>query len=161
MTEMSLGFDGLRHYYDSEKVRRIDIEHEFCNKTNWSKTLPDPYAVRANSALNALLKSDKTFQGITATLPGFYAPQGRKVRLYPKNSDFINQLSLFEIEGLKITNLEMETSGIFGLSALLGHSSASLNCILANRVLGTFSENPGKSVDCLIQYTLEKLATTN
>ena len=161
LSEMGLGLDGLLHYYNSENVRRLSVEQEFCNKTHLSESLAKPYAVMANSALNTVLKSEQTFLGITATLPGFYAPQGRSLRLLPKIENFIDQLSKFETEGLKITNMEMETAGIFGLSALLGHSAASLNCILANRNHGTFSENPAKSVDLMIRYTLEKLTTTS
>src|SRR5690606_4422214 len=104
------------------------------------------------------LSSEQTNSGITATALGFYGPQGRHLRLRPAPFDINEKLASFEHRGYKITNFEMETSGIYGLAAMLGHEALSMNCIVANRPLGEFSKNSYKSVDLMIQYALEKLA---
>jgi uridine phosphorylase len=97
-------------------------------------------------------------KGITATSGGFYGPQGRVLRLNIQDETLNSKMDNFSFEGNKITNLEMETAAIYGLSTLLGHNALSLNAIIANRALGTFSEDPYKAVDELIAYTLDKLS---
>ena len=99
----------------------------------------------------------KTYQGITATAGGFYGPQGRVLRLALQDENLNNKIDSFNFNGNRITNLEMETSAIYGLSKLLGHNAVSMNAIIANRANGTFSKNPTKVVADLIEYTLEKL----
>ena len=101
--------------------------------------------------------SDRVIKGVTATCAGFYAPQGRSLRLNPKDTDFLDKLQSFVYKGMKITNFEMETSAIYGLSKLLGHQACSISAIIANRANGRFSKFAEISVDKLIQYTLEKL----
>ena len=95
-------------------------------------------------------------QGITITANGFYGPQSRSIRLKP-HVDFIEKLKDLRYRELKFTNLEMETSGIYGLSALLNHNAVSLNAILANRALGLFSTQPEKVVENLSEQTLSRL----
>lgn len=158
ISTMGLGLDGLLQFYQSNPVRELGFETAFYNQTGWPSFFPKAYAVKANTDLNKILKSDTLKCGVTATLPGFYAPQSRQLRLIPHLEKGIDTLSDFTFDSLKITNIEMETAGIFGLSALLGHAAASLNCILANRADGTFSLNPDKAVDDLICSTLEKLS---
>src|SRR5690606_32096637 len=103
------------------------------------------------------LQSDKTHIGITATASGFYGPQGRILRLQPSPRDINSILSGFNHKGVRITNFEMETSGIYGLSAMLGHEALSMNCIVANRALGEFSKDAYATIDKMIQYALEQL----
>ena len=105
--------------------------------------------------MNRLAKNLTT--GITATCTGFYAPQGRQLRLKPAATTLLDQLQNFEHPSKRFTNFEMETAGIYGLSRLLGHEAISLNAILANRVQQTFSKNPKKTVEQLIEWTLERL----
>ena len=107
--------------------------------------------------LTEKLRSDSVIMGFTGTNVGFYGPQGRRLRLQLEDNDLNSKLSAFEYNGMKITNLEMETSAIYGLSKLMGHRAASMNCILANRSTGHFSKDPVKTIDALIKYTLEKL----
>ncbi len=97
--------------------------------------------------------------GFTATNVGFYGPQGRSLRLENEDNDLTEKIKDFSFKGLKITNMEMETSGIYGLSKLLGHRAVSLNCILSNRITGEFSKAPNEAIDKLIAYTLDKLTT--
>ena len=113
--------------------------------------------VKYDESLGTQLASNRIRLGATATNIGFYGPQGRKLRLDLTDESLNNKITSFSHDSLKITNLEMETSGIYGLSKLLGHRAVSMNCILANRITGKFSKNPQKSVDKLIQYTLQKL----
>ena len=98
------------------------------------------------------------FKGITATAGGFYGPQGRVLRLQIQDEELNSKMDNFEFEGNRITNLEMETAAIYGLGALLGHECLSLNAIIANRANGTFSSDPYKAVDALIDYVLDKLS---
>ena len=122
--------------------------------------LPDIHDIR--SSLEGLSVSCshagcETVEGITITSSGFYGPQGRVLRINTLQPDLNSQLQGFEHEGARITNFEMETSAIYGLSKLLGHEACSINAILANRALGTFSKNPQETIDKLIVYTLNKL----
>ena len=94
---------------------------------------------------------------MTATAGGFYGPQGRVVRLPIKDSNLNNKIDSFNFNGLRVTNLEMETSAIYGLSKLLGHHACSMNAIIANRAEGTFSKKPSQVVRDLIIYTLNKI----
>ena len=97
------------------------------------------------------------FQGITATAGGFYGPQGRVLRLALQDDTLNTKIDNFSFNGQRITNLEMETSVIYGLSKLLGHHAVSMNAIIANRATGEFSRNPGQTIENLITYTLNKL----
>ena len=94
---------------------------------------------------------------MTATNVGFYGPQGRTLRLGLQDDKLNDKLQSFTFQQQKITNLEMETSGIYGMAKLLGHSAISLNAILANRADGTFSDSPKKTVNLLIEKTLAQL----
>ncbi|HMK06680.1 MAG TPA: hypothetical protein VK476_04065, partial [Flavobacterium sp.] len=105
-----------------------------------------------------IIESPKMHKGITATAGGFYGPQGRVLRLDIQDENLNSKMDSFKIGENRVTNLEMETAAIYGLSALLGHNALSLNAIIANRASGTFSADPYKAVDELIAYTLDKLA---
>src|SRR5690606_14882784 len=113
--------------------------------------------VKGSTELLERLSSEQTQSGITATALGFYGPQGRHLRLVPNPSDINEILAGFEYNGHRITNFEMETSGIYGLSKMMGHEALSLNCIVANRALGEFSKDSHKSIDKMIRYALERL----
>ncbi|WP_276166789.1 nucleoside phosphorylase [Zobellia alginiliquefaciens] len=159
MSEYAMGFDGLLHFYDSEAVQELDVSDAFVNHTNWSPHKSVPYVVKYDESLGKKLFSNRIRLGATVTNIGFYGPQSRVLRLNLRDADLQEKLASFDYKNVKVTNLEMETSGIYGLSKLLGHRAVSMNCILANRANGEFSENPTQSVEELIQYTLEKLTT--
>ena len=95
--------------------------------------------------------------GNTITAPGFYAPQGRKVRLEPKNPQFLEELEYFHEGDFWLTNFEMETAAYYGLGALMGHEVLSLNVIIANRIKKTFSKNYNTSIDKLIKKVLDRI----
>jgi uridine phosphorylase len=113
--------------------------------------------VRGSELLEKRFESDQLYKGFTGTAGGFYGPQGRVLRLGIQDPELNAKMDQFEFEGIKMTNLEMETAAIYGLGKLLGHECLSLNAIIANRATGTFSEDPYKTVDALIVYALTKL----
>ena len=157
ISEYAVGFDSLLHFYDSEAVQYKDISNALMQHTNWFKDKSTPYVVKSDDALLSKLSSNKTHKGFTATNVGFYGPQGRILRLPIQDNDLNDKLANFNFQGKAITNLEMETAGIYGLASLLGHKALSMNAIIANRATGEFSKDPKTVVDNLIKYTLDKL----
>ena len=159
LAKYGLGFDGMLLSYDCDNVLEASFEDAFIQHTNWSPRKARPYIVKNSESLENKLLSNKVFAGITATAGGFYGPQGRVLRLAIQDPELNNKIDNFEFNGVKITNLEMETSAIYGLAKLLGHNACSMNAIIANRANGTFSQNPYKPVEELIVYTLDKLSS--
>lgn len=159
LAKFGLGLDGMLHSYDCEHILEKDFEDLFIKHTNWSPRKARPYVVKNSAELEKKLTSDNVFVGVTATAGGFYGPQGRVLRLALQDPALNSKIDNFEFNGVRITNLEMETSAIYGLSKLLGHNACSMNAIIANRANGTFSENPYKPVEELILYTLNKLVS--
>lgn len=157
MSKFGLGLDNMLRSYLIDKITSYAIEEAFLNHTNWDIRKGKPYVVKCSEKLEKLIESDKIFKGITATAGGFYGPQGRVLRLEIQDPELNSKMDNFNFDDNRITNLEMETAAIYGLSALLGHNALSLNAIIANRANGTFSEDPYKAVDELITYTLNKL----
>ena len=157
MSTYGLDINGMLPSYKIETIRNKAFEKAFCMHTEWNNDRAQPVLVENSKALEHQLYENHILTGITATCGGFYGPQGRMLRLEPKDSIFRNKLESFRYEDLKITNFEMETSAIYGLSKLLGHQACSMNAILANRANGSFSKKPDETIDNLIQYTLNKL----
>jgi len=157
MSELAVGFDSLLHFYDSKHIQNEKISEAIVTQTNWSEDKSIPYVVSYDENLGNKFKSDSVINGFTATNVGFYGPQSRTLRLALQDDALNDKLTDFSFEGNQITNLEMETAGIYGLAKLLGHKAVSLNAILANRVTGDFSKNPDKTIDDLIIYCLDKL----
>lgn len=157
MSAFAIGTDNMLRSYDLQNIQNQFIEKAFVNHTNWDLSKGLPYVVSADNDLLQRFKSDTVFEGITVTAPGFYGAQGRILRL-PLQDAFLNdKIDSFEYEGLKATNLEMETAAIYGLCKLLGHKALSLNAIVANRKNGTFSADPYKTIDELICFALNKI----
>ncbi|MEZ4803186.1 MAG: nucleoside phosphorylase [Gelidibacter sp.] len=157
ISDYAVGFDSLLHFYQSKHVQFEDISEALITHTNWSKSKSKPYVVACDDSLMKKLSSEKTFKGFTATNVGFYGPQGRILRLPIQDDGLNDKLANFDYKGMPITNLEMETAGIYGLSKLLGHRALSMNAIIANRATGEFTSRPKEIVDDLIMYCLSKL----
>ena len=158
VSNFGVGMDGLLNYYDrtlNQRELALNRLINECLKENVVAIGVQPTVAEASSALISLFEKKEWHQGITLTATGFYAPQNRMIRAKPQLSDLFTKLEDISFEGLKITNLEMETAAIFGLANILGHKAISLNAILANRRSGQFSADPDKVVDKLIQETLE------
>lgn len=158
MSSFGLDLNGMLHSYQIDEISNPEIENAFIEHTNWSTKKSNPLLVKNSSSLEEKLSSDKIFKGITATAGGFYGPQGRVLRLALQDEKINSKIDSFNFNGNRITNLEMETSAIYGLSKLLGHNAVSMNAIIANRANGTFSEDYKKVVENLIEYSLNKLA---
>lgn len=156
-SEYGLGLDNMMRSYVIDEICEKDIEDAFIRHTNWDLKKGRPYVIKGSENLFNHFYSEKTFKGFTGTAGGFYGPQGRILRLDVQDRDLNQKMDSFIYEGVRMTNLEMETAAIFGLAKLLGHEALALNAIVANRANGTFSENPYKVVEELIEYTLEKL----
>ena len=157
LSERAVGLDSLLHFYDSDKVRNQEIEQALVRHTQWAEDKSTPYVVDADRQLLKHFAVEGVFRGMTVTNVGFYGPQGRRLRAIPSDTQLVDRLQTFRHYGLRITNLEMETSGIYGLSQLLGHRALSINAILANRALGTFSSNAEETVDGMIEWALGKV----
>jgi len=139
LTETAIGFDGLIHFYSGyEWILDTLLSDSLTEYLEWPDTLSYPYAVNANSDLAGLFTSEKFKKGITISTPGFYGPQGRKLRIDTFDSEINQKLSEFSFRGRTICNYEMESSAIYGLSALLGHKALTICAVIGNRVTGEF-----------------------
>ena len=154
-----LDLNGMLHFYQIGHISNPVVEDAFIAYTNWHSNKARPIVVSNSKQLEEKMESDQVFKGVTATAGGFYGPQGRVLRLPLKNPELNSKMDSFEFNGVRITNFEMETSVIYGMSKLLGHHALSLNAIIANRANGTFSSDPYETVEKLIVYTLNKLAS--
>jgi uridine phosphorylase len=151
-----LGLDTLMGFYlaevDPEDARLLAMVRQ--HLTGFDAV--EPYFTAASRPLTEKIASTLP-KGVTVTAPGFYAPQGRKVRAAAKFPNLISQLNSFRDGDLRITNLEMETAGIYALAKVLGHRALSINAILASRVKFAFSNNPQQVVDQAIRHVLERI----
>lgn len=152
-----LGLDNLLNYYRlDQNEEEKQLLHSFITHTQLHSGITQPYISTASASL---LKHfvQNYHHGITVTCPGFYGPQGRILRLGLRNPELINRLNHFSFGQHRITNFEMETSGIYGLSKLLGHHALSLSAIVANRVKKEFSKDSDALVRKLITQALETI----
>ena len=159
LSSYGMDINGMLQSYDIESIKNDMIEQAFVEHTKWSVKKPYPVIVTNSKRLENILSSNQTLIALTATCGGFYGPQGRVLRLKLQDENLNHKIDSFNFKGLKVANFEMETSAIYGLSKLLGHEACSMNAILANRALGTFSKNPQETIDKLIIYTLNKLVS--
>lgn len=153
----ALDLNGMLQAYQVDAISHPELETAFIKHTNWSERKSYPLIISNSNVLEEKLASEKTYKGITATAGGFYGPQGRVLRLPLQDANINQKIDSFNYNGIKITNLEMETSAIYGLSKLLGHNALSMNALIANRANGVFSDNPDKVIAELIEYTLNKI----
>ena len=154
----SLGFDGLLNFYKGrDEVCDLAMEQAFMEHTQWGRLLTKPYFVNADEDLRKLF-ADSTIDGITVSAPGFYGPQGRWVRLEPADPDLNSKIESFVYNGRKITNFEMESSALAGLSRLMGHRAATICAIIAQRVDKGMNTDYKPFVDKMITMSLDKLA---
>lgn len=155
-SKFAFGLDGLLNFYDYEmNDEESKIQDEIIRQCEWPKRLNQPYLVE--SGLNLFNKmSGIGHKGITITAPGFYAPQGRSIRLKPYDSDLNERLRGFNFNGLEFINYEMETSALYGLAKLLGHEACTLCAVVANRYAKSFSEDYKPTIKSIIEHVLEQ-----
>ena len=155
----SVGFDGLLNYYEGRnEVCDPEIERAFMRHTGWSDLLPKPYFVDCDPELRELFK-DSVTEGITIAAPGFYAPQGRWVRLRPADPDLNAKIESFRYGGRRITNFEMEGSALAGLAALMGHRATTMCTVIAQRIARDACTDYKPFVERMIGMALDKLAS--
>ncbi len=150
------GIDGLLWFYDTPEVDNTQITKAIMQHTNWNSNWPSPYVVEASKSLLDKVAFDMNL-GITATAPGFYGPQGRAVRLPVARPDINDLFQSFSFNNFKITNLEMETSALYGLSKAMGHNALTICVAIANRATKDFSKDYHPAMDNLINTVLERL----
>lgn len=158
MSARSIGFDGLLNFYQGRnEVSDLDFEFAFKYHVQWNYLLPSPYVVDASEELINKLYGDDMRKGVTISAPGFYGPQGRKLRIPIIDPEINDKIEAFELKGQKITNYEMESSAIFGLSKLLGHNAITICAIIANRPNGEYSKDYKPIIKNLIKTVLDRL----
>jgi uridine phosphorylase len=142
LAETAVGFDGLLHFYEGyDWILDTAMADTLAAYIEWPDTLAYPYAVKANKELIELFANENFIHGITISAPGFYAPQGRKLRLETFDNEINDKLSGFVFKGRAVCNYEMESSAIYGLSALLGHKALTICLVIGNRVTGEFIQD--------------------
>ena len=155
----SVGFDGLLSYYKGrDAVCDLALEEAFVKHTGWYEKMPRPYFVDADPELFELFR-DVVVDGMTIAAPGFYAPQGRWVRLEPHDAHLNEKIESFDFRGRRITNFEMEGSALAGLAALMGHRAATICTIIAQRIALDACTDYKPFVKRMIRMALDKLAT--
>lgn len=155
VSQKSIGFDGMLNFYaNREQVCDLPFEKAFRQFTGWDESLPTPYVVDASNRLVSKFTGTEFIKGVTISAPGFYGPQGRVLRLPLAMPELNNSIEQFRFDGLKITNFEMESSAIYGLSKLLGHQALAVCLIIANRMAGQANENYHPEMKVLIEKVL-------
>jgi uridine phosphorylase len=150
----AIGLDALMCYYN---LPQTEFEITLSQQLQQKLQLPFlPYCVAGSTALLDQFGADM-IEGNTVTCPGFYAPQGRKIRLDLKYPNLINELNYFHVQNFWLTNFEMETAGYYAMCRMLGHDAISLNAIVANRITRQFSKDSDKAMDGLIKKVLERI----
>ena len=160
-SERSIGFDGLLNFYGGrDQVCDLQFEAEFVKHMAWkgNQCIPHPYVVRANAELIDRIAGEEMVRGVTIAAGGFFGPQGRRLRIPladPQQNEKI--MNFVSSEGKRITNFEMESSALAGLSLLLGHKAMTCCMVIANRVAGKANPNYKNSIDNLIRLVLERI----
>jgi uridine phosphorylase len=156
--EKSIGFDGVVYFYrDHEKIRDIVLENELIRRLDWKITGIRPYAVSADASLTEQIAKDDIIRGITIAANGFYGPQGRELRLLLADAELNRKIESFNFENRRITNFEMESSALAGLSAMLGHRAVTVCCIIAGRVNKNMKTDYNNILPALIEKVLERI----
>jgi uridine phosphorylase len=155
VSAFGIGLDNLLYYYDYPASPREEmLRQAFTSFAAGIETNINPIATEADHDLVRRF-GRAMHKGITLTCPGFYAPQGRKLRLGSTiPPSFFEKIGQFGFEGLRVTNFEMETSAIVGLARMLGHRATACNAIIANRITGEFTKDPKKAEEALIEAVL-------
>ncbi|MBQ8530439.1 MAG: nucleoside phosphorylase [Parabacteroides sp.] len=156
--ERSIGFDGVIYFYaDTDKVRDFAFEAELRKQLQWQIEGLQPYVVPADSALVEQITQKDIVRGVTIAANGFYGVQGRQLRLPLADPTLNQKIEAFEYEGHQITNFEMESAALAGLSALMGHRAMTVCCIIAGRFNKEMNTEYKGSIEHLIQTVLERI----
>lgn len=158
VTRYAIGLDGLLYFYKgNESVNEIAMRDAFIEQMEYPKDLPMPYVVEGSQELFDRL-GQGYFQGLTATAPGFYGPQGRTLRMqlaYPENN---KKIEAFRYQGWRVCNFEMESSALYGLGKMMGHRCLTICAVIANRVSEKFCTDYHPYIEKLVTNTLDRLS---
>lgn len=158
MAEKGMGFDGILNFYaDRDKVCDLEFEHEFCKHVDWNKLWAAPYTVNADEDLMARIGQTDMIRGYTIAAVGFYAPQGRMVRLKLADPDLNEKIESFRYKGRPITNFEMESACLQGMAKLLGHRAMTVCCIIAERRNTTADTDYKPYIQRLAETVLDRI----
>lgn len=159
-SEVSIGFDGLLNFYQGRNaVCDLPMERALLNHLGWSGNMccPAPYAIHSDKELVERIARTDMKRGITVACGGFFGPQGRQLRIPLADPHQNEKIGSFEYDGLRITNYEMESSALAGLSRLLGHRATTVCLVIANRVAQEANTDYKKLMNNLIQIVLERI----
>ena len=157
ISNAAIGFDNLAQFYGFDSPQAISAD----SLALWTKAIDYPlplYAAKASSKLLAQFESLNAFKGVTLTAPGFYAPQGRTVRIHSVRPDFLEKIASAKLDQQEITNIEMETAAYYAFAGAMGHEMISLNALLANRITNEFSKDPEGQIMSLIEKAIALIA---
>ena len=155
----ALGLDNLAHFYINKNALNYDLSKAFLQHMKWPKKLSEPYVVKASQNLLNLFGDIN--QGITATAPGFYGPQGIELRISPSIELLEEKMQNFKFKNLKIKNFEMETSALYFLGKTLGHNTLTICAVIGNRLSKSYSKNYYLTVNKMIDLVLKKISLLN
>ncbi len=155
-SQYGFGFDGLLQFYQHDSSSYDEFVNQFILQTGWGEKLPHPYCFPADHELFQKIAFDMV-SGITASAPGFYGPQGRVVRGAVSFPELNQKIEKFQHHGMRLTNLEMECSAVYGLGNLLGHKPLTVCVGIANRVTKEFSAHYHPYMDKLVDTVLERV----
>ena len=158
ISSKAIDIDGFLNNYKISKEHTDNSVDQFLDNYKENNNKTSPLCFKCSDNLMKKLKDIADFSGVTVTCNGFYGSQGRSIRMQSSNNDFIKELNKIQFINDRVTNLEMETAIIYGMSKILGHEAISLNAILANRENGTYSEKPSETINKLILLTLNSLS---
>jgi uridine phosphorylase len=159
LSTYGMSMDNLLHYYDQDTMHfDEELQEAFMEHTGWNKRLATPRFVKGSDCLIKKLCVG-TVQGITATAPGFYGPQGRVLRLGLSDPDLNDKIRSFHFHGQRIINFEMETSALYGLGAMLGHNVATVCALIANRAKKTYTVDHKPVIKRLVEMVLERIVS--
>lgn len=159
-SEKSVGFDGLLNFYaERNAVCDLKLERALLNHLGWSGNLcaPAPYVINSDKELADRIAGDDMVKGITVACGGFYGPQGRQLRLRLADPHQNEKIESFEYEGMRITNFEMESSALAGLSCLMGHKATTVCMVIANRYAKEANTGYKNKIDDLIKIVLDRI----
>lgn len=158
ISRRSIGFDGVLNFYAGRnEICDLDFEAAFCRHTDWNPLWAKPYVVEADAGLVEQIGRGEMIEGITISANGFYGPQGRELRL-PLADRLLNEkIESFRYDGKPVTNYEMESSALAGLSRMMGHRAMTVCMIIANRVAHDADSNYKNSIGQLIETVLDRI----
>ena len=156
----SIGFDGLLNFYSGRNsVCDLPFERAFLNDMGWTGNMcaPAPYVIDADAELIERIAQDDMVRGVTIAAGGFFGPQGRELRIQLADPHQNEKIEKFEYNGYRITNFEMESSALAGLSRLMGHKATTVCMVIANRLIKEANTGYKNTIDVLIKKVLDRI----